>query len=407
MLNDILFKNPNPMNKLVLLITIAVLSLACSSVKSTEQAINTGNYNKAISIAVEKLRVNKTKKSNQQYVFMLEDAYAKVTERDLQKIQFLIKEGNPEKLEAIYELYASLDNRQEMLKPLMPLPILKTGSIANFKFNDYSNELIASKDKLSEHLYDKSLPFVGSTDKSVVRNVYYDLEYIQNINPNYKDVPQLINQMHFVGTDFVLVSMKNETRSILPEKLQENLLNFDTTGLNDIWTVYHNAQDTAIAYDFGLELNLIAINVSPERINEKQVIEEKTIKDGFKYVLNDQGKVQKDSLGNKIKVDNYVKVRCELLRITQFKSSNIEAQVKFIDFNSKSLINAYPIESEFVFEHVYASHRGDKRALAKGNLRLLKSVVIPFPSNEQMVYDTGTDLKMRLKTILKENGFRE
>jgi hypothetical protein len=31
---------------------------------------------------------------------------------------------------------------------------------------------------------------------------------------------------------------------------------------------------------------------------------------------------------------------------------------------------------------------------------------VPFPSNEQMVYDTGSDLKNKLKGIIQRNNFR-
>jgi hypothetical protein len=31
---------------------------------------------------------------------------------------------------------------------------------------------------------------------------------------------------------------------------------------------------------------------------------------------------------------------------------------------------------------------------------------VPFPSNEQMVYDCGEDLKLKLKDILGRNKFR-
>ena len=37
---------------------------------------------------------------------------------------------------------------------------------------------------------------------------------------------------------------------------------------------------------------------------------EKQIKDGYKYLLDADGNQVKDSLGNKIKVDKFVNVRC-------------------------------------------------------------------------------------------------
>jgi hypothetical protein len=64
------------------------------------------------------------------------------------------------------------------------------------------------------------------------------------------------------------------------------------------------------------------------------------------------------------------------------------------------LVDAFPISSEFVFQHVFATSRGDKRALETTLLPFLNNQRVPFPSEEQMIYDTGEDLKMQLKKII-------
>lgn len=394
------------MQKSLLFITILSLLIACGSAKTTEQALNTGDYNKAIAISLQKLKSNKTKKGNQQYVLMLQDAFAKSVERDEERIEFLRKDGNPENSEEIFNLFNNLKNRQQRIKPILPLPILSTGTNAQFVFKDYNDALIESKNDLSEHLYQKSLPFVNSENKQTLRTVYKDLEYINEINPNYKDVQSLMNNVHTFGTDHILVSMKNESETLVPEKLQEYLLNFDTYGLNNFWTVYHNTKLDSFNYDFGMELNLTDILVSPEKISEKEIVEEKLIKDGFKYAVDDNGDQLKDSLGNKIKIDNMIKVRCHLYQIAQSKSSKVDGQVKYVNLKSNQVYQVYPISSEFLFQHVYATHRGDRRALKSTYIDMLELRAVPFPSNEQMVYDTGTDLKNKLKGIIQNNNFR-
>ena len=49
------------MKKQLLFLLIVILAASCSSIKNTQEAINTGNYNKAINLAVENLIENKTK----------------------------------------------------------------------------------------------------------------------------------------------------------------------------------------------------------------------------------------------------------------------------------------------------------------------------------------------------------
>ena len=101
------------MKKITYTLLFLIIITACSSVKTTQKAINSGNYEKAISLAIENLRKSKTKKSNQPYIPMLENAYQKATERDRSKVDFLVKEGNPENIESVYNLYLKLDKRQE------------------------------------------------------------------------------------------------------------------------------------------------------------------------------------------------------------------------------------------------------------------------------------------------------
>ena len=50
------------MKKKILPVLIILLIYSCSSVKKTRQAINKGNYETAINIAVKKLQNNKSKK---------------------------------------------------------------------------------------------------------------------------------------------------------------------------------------------------------------------------------------------------------------------------------------------------------------------------------------------------------
>lgn len=395
------------MKKTLLFTASLFLLISCSSIKKTQQAISNGNYDTAINIAIENLKKNKTKKGNQPYVLMLQEAFNKARLRDLERINFLKKDNNPQNIEAIYSLYNDLKNRQEVLKPLLPLPILDQNKNANFQLANYDDEIIANKNQLLDYLYAKAQKLFDTNNKFDYRTAYDDLEYLEKVNPNFKDVRNLMNVALERGVDYVFVSMKNETDKVIPKRLEEDLLNFDTYGLDDLWTIYHGVKNPNIKYDFGLELNLRNIQVSPEQVREKELIKEKQVVDGFKYLLDDKGNQVLDKEGNKIKVDNLVNVRCEIYQFTQFKTSKVSGQVKFVDLNSKQTIQTYPIASEFVFQHMYANYKGDKRALESSFLDLIALRVVPFPTNEQMIYDSGQDLKLRLKNIIARNKFRD
>ena len=168
----------------------------------------------------------------------------------------------------------------------------------------------------------------------------------------------------------------------------------------------HGVRNQNINYDFALELNLRSIQVSPEQIREKEIIENKEIKDGYTFLLDDNGDYVLDKNGNKIKVDKMINVRCRIYQFLQFKTVKVVAQVKYIDNYTKQIINTYPIASQFNFQHTYANYKGDKRAIEDEFIDLIELSRVPFPTNEQMIYDSGEDLKQKLKYIIVHNKFR-
>ena len=394
------------MKKGILLSGILLFLIACGGVKKTQKALNTGNYLNAINHAVQKLSDNKDKKSNQSYVLLLEEAYQKYTKRELEQISFLRKDGNPANLEAIYNGYKNLDRLQESIKPLLPLQLYEENRSAKFSFANYDNNIISTKEELSSYLYDNAVNLLNTAStKWDYRKSFDDFIYLNEINPGYADSKSKMEEAYKKGQDYVRVDMVNTTDKIIPVKLEEELLNFNTFGLEDKWTKYHTNHLSNIDYDYDMRIELREINISPEQVNEKQIIKEKQIVDGQQFLLDNEGNVVKDSLGNKIKVDKFKTVKCNFYQFTQFKTAQVTGLVSFQDLETQQQLNTYPLSSEFVFEHVYANYDGDKRALENDLVSLLNLAAVPFPTNEQMVYDAGEDLKNRLKGILTNHRF--
>lgn len=386
------------MKKLLLLSVLFSLLVACSGRKQIEKALHSGNYDQAIADALRKLENNKDKKRKQDYVVMLEDAYYKAAERDLNDINHLKKDGNPEHYKTIYDIYVDLNARQEAIKPALPLQI--GGKTLNLSFNDYSDDIISYRNTVSDYMYDKGLALLESDNKSKIREAYDVFSYIEHINPNYENTRDLMQEAHERGTDFVIVTIENQTHQIIPERLENDLLNFDTYGLNQFWTVYHTNAYNEIDYDYAMQLQLKRINISADELHEKQLLKEKQIVDGWKYILDDAGNVVKDSLGNDIKVDNIINVRARYFEFRQFKSTQIIAEVVYTDLKQQQTLDAFTIDSGFVFENQYATLRGDERALDRNELALLKNKREFFPSDADMIYDTGEELKLKLKNII-------
>jgi hypothetical protein len=392
------------MKKLLLLLFIILFLNACG-VTQTRNMLTSGNYDDAIDNAISSLKSNKDKKGKQDYIYLLEEAFAKAKERDLNSIRFWEQEGNPQNLEKIYTTYVALNSRQEKIVPLLPLQLLNENKTAKFSFSNYSNEIITSKQKLSSYLYDNSKALLLTKNKSNARRAFDDLDYLNRINPNYKDADKFMAEAREKGTDYVIVSLQNDTDQLIPARLQSDLMDFNTYGLDQKWTVFDNSKQKGVTYNYGLILNFQQIDISPEQIKEKEFIKEKQIKDGLKTLLDSRGNIVKDSLGKPIQIDNLKTIQIRIYEFYQFKACHIAANVNFVDLNNNRLLESFPIATESIFENTYATYKGDRRATESEYYSNFDRKALPFPNNEQMVYNTAEDLKAKFKNIISRNTF--
>ncbi len=387
------------------LTVLFLLITSCGNVKQIQQAIYSGQYDRAIDMAVEKIKKKKGKKSADPYVALLKEAYDKAVDSDINLINKLSKDPNPEKWRQIYDTYLLLDTRQDKIKPLLPLYLVKENKEVHFSFQDYTNRILDAKSHLVEHLYKKAKILLKSRNKSDIRQAYDLLDEIDRIDTGYRDVSQLMQQAHASGTTYAFVKISNETDKVIPKKLQDELLDFSSYGADNFWVEYHSKKQPDKHYDYTVDLKFKQINISPDKEREKEVIEEKEIQDGYTYQKDANGNIVKDSLGNPIKIPRMIKVRSKVHLYQQFKEAQVVADVEITDNNTGQLVDKFPLQSTYAFEHNYATYTGDKRAIRNEYLNFLKEKRIPFPTNEQMIYDAAQDIKMQFKDILNKANF--
>ena len=384
-----------------------LLLSSCGGVKKTQEALNTGNYLQAINTSVRELAENKTRKNKQTYVLLLEEAFGKYMEYETSEISFLQRDGNPAHLEAIYKKYNQMRDVQNRIRPLLPLPIYEENRDAQFRFRNFDQEIIAVKEDLSSYLYTNASQLLSqATQKWEFRKAYEDFQYLNEINPGYADTKEQMEWAYKNGLDYVKVRMINDSEQIIPQRLEADLLNFNTFGLNDLWTAYHTNPLEGIDYDYEMQLAFRDIVISPEQVSQRQIIKEKQIVDGTEFLRDSEGNVVRDSLGNRIEIDRLRTVRCNYYEFTQQKMAQVVGNVNFIDLQSRQSLNSYPLSSEFVFQHIYANYDGDRRALENDLVARLGLAAVPFPTDEEMVYNAGEDIKARLKNILISQRFQ-
>lgn len=393
------------MKKTIIYLLLIFLVASCSSIKETETALNQGNYDQAINIAVKELIEGKTAKRNQEYIPLLEQAFKKAVSQDKVLLQRWELDNNPAVLESIYESYVDMDKRQNKIRPLLPLKLYKSDKEVGFDFENYNSRIIDSRNNLSDYLLNNSKTALSVANTIEARGVYNDLIYLDQINPNFKDTRDLIKQALEKGTYYILVDLKNQSQTVLPQLLEEELLNFSTYGINDQWNQYHNNEVESLDYDYSIDIIIDRILMSPEQVSQKELVKEKLVQDGFIYEYDSNGNVKKDSLGNDIKRDKFVTIQANVIQNTQFKESNVNAIVQLNDKRTSQTVDRFPVSSSFVFKYVYGSVYGDRRALDANYLETLNPRSVNFPTDEQMIYDTGEDLKYKIKQILNNLNY--
>lgn len=378
-----------------------IFTISCSGVKQANKALYSGDYEQAIDIAVNRLRKNKNKKTDKEQVVILEDAFRKMKTAYKEQIDFLKKDTNVN-TQKVYDLYLRMDRVQNQIKPLLPL-YKEDGKKAAFELEDFSDAIIQAKQDYVSSLYNEGIA-LSRGDKKDNRKAYNIFGKLLDLYPNYQDVKKLRDEARYKGTDFVYVVIENNTNVVIPAKLEQALLDFNTYGLDDFWTEFHANPVKGKKYDYEVVLEFREIVVSPERISEKEIPLEREIVETT-YKKDRSGNYILDERGNKITEEVKSIVRGKLNQVIQTKSVGVAGQVHYFDVQRNQKINSYPLQSEFVFENLFAEFSGDKRVLNKEEEAMIRNKFVPFPPNEQMLFDASSDIKSRFASILKRYKF--
>ncbi len=386
------------MKNYLYLIGLIILMSACRSV---EKAIDDGNYEKAILLAKKRIHGKKNKSTkNIQY---LEEAYAKLLKRDTDRIKILNDENRPENLDEIYLIYADIHDRQEALRPLLPL-ISKDGYKAQFKFlhvNDLMKK-VSSEASAYHYNYAKDLlERAKRGDKYAARDAYTELDHVNKYYMHYKDTDELKRLAVDLGKTRVLLRTENRTQVAMPIDLERDILAVNVKALNSLWTEYYTLKPLNEQIDIVSEIEIRDFAVSPERELIREYVDTKEVQDGYEYFFDSNGNVAKDTLGNDIKKPKMVTIFADVMEIRRDKYATVGGVIKFYNAETKEMLNSRNFTVESGFEDISASFRGDRRALSSNSLKCIKSNPLPFPSDASLALDAAIKLKGIMKTEIK------
>ncbi len=380
-------------------IRLFLVLLIVSGCGSSKKQLQRGNYDAAIEKAVKKLRKNP---SSEDDILILDRSYNVANEQNIERINFLRLEGNPGSWDEVLTLYSHLKNRQTLVRTVLPLKLpIRT---INYEYINYDREIVEAKQKAAEYYFAHGKQIMENNTKESYRQAYYEFQKAKEYWGDYENIDDLIAETRYKGMSRVLVTVENKTHLKLSKEFEEDLLAINHQRLNSEWVEYHTRHlDDNIDYDYLSFINLKIIDVSPESIKETDRIEKKEIDDGWQYILDKNGNVMKDSVGNDIKLKKYKTLTCTVIETVQQKSVHIEGDVEIIQTNPRRLLKKDPIGAETFFEHHSARAIGDIGALSSESRKIVESDPVPFPHDFDMIFQCSETLKLAIRDILYRN----
>ncbi len=377
---------------------LLVLFLGFVACKSPAKLLEAGRYDEAIKLAVKRLQGKKKKKYK--YIKPLEEAFAKATKRDMRQVTNLKKEGRPANWEKINDIHRGIKARQDLIEPLLPL-VTKKGYRAKFKFVKIDGLERESKQKSAEYLYAHGKKLLAEAkrnkDKARARKAFEELKKIKKYYKDFRDRDRLMAEARELGLSRILISTKNKSGMTMPKAFEDEIMRFSVHDMDDLWHDYTKKKKRGQHYDYSIVITFDDIDVSPERVKEREYTDEKKVKDGFEYVLDANGNVMKDSLGNDIKVDKYITLRAVVLESMQTKFATVGGRIDIFDNATGKLLRTERFSADAEFRHYASTFRGDREALSAESRRRIGSHPVPFPTTAEMLMDAADSLKPVIK----------
>ena len=380
------------MKKIFTLIFLAVFVSSCS----VQYDIRNGNYNNAIARCTAKLKRGNDK---EKFVILLEAAYDKAYQRDLNQITYLRKEGNPSNKLAVFHIMEDIRARYAALSSLLPLNIPSKKRQANFP-TIADADFIAAKNEAAEYLFAHALNLVNSGDRFSARQGWDEFNQLNSFFPGYKTVNAEMQRALALGKSHVLFKIMNNSMIVLPPGFESELFTIPVGQLNTQWVDWRTKRDSTHPSEYAVITNLKNIVVNPGIIKQDQHTESKNVPDGFEYKLDAKGNVVKDSAGNDIKIPKFKTISAVVTTVHMIKHAVFNGTVDYWNDLTHELIASFPLTSESGFDYTYATANGDLAALNAETEKLLHNMPVPFPNDVDLLVQAATGVKPLVKNII-------
>jgi hypothetical protein len=378
---------------------IFILAILLSGCGSSKKQLQKGNYDAAIDKAVKQLRKDP---GDVKQIDILTQSYRVANDQDNERIRLLKTEGRADGWDEIYQVYKGMNDRQSLVRTVTPLNY--NGKSVDFPYVDYIPEMVGAKRKAADFYFAHGNELMKSGLKESYRQAYNEYVRAKQYVGDYEGIDNKLQEAKFLGMSRVLITVRNSSLLKFPAEFEQDLLALDLPRLNTDWVEYHTQNlDANTKYDYYENVNVKVVAVSPDQTVQRDSVIKRRVDDGFTYVLDKNGNVMKDSLGNDIKQKKYKTLQCALVETIQTKACRIDGDIEVIQLNPDKVLKKDPIGAQSNFENISSRALGDIQALNQQQLDRTKSTVVPFPTDIDMVMRCSESLKMAIRGAVDNN----
>ncbi len=372
---------------------LGILLLA-SSCKNVQKLVDKGQYDEAILFSLEKMEGEENRKTK--YVKALEDAFEKVTSQDMEEIAFLKSKNRPSNWPRIHQHLSKIKTRQERIKPYLPL-VSKDGYRAKFQFVQVYPMLKEASLQSAEYHYNYGVKLLNDSrednDRFKARSAYREFVAIDKYEHDFKDAERLSKEANHEGQTRVWLVVENKAHAYLPHNFNDEIMNFNEQPGNDRWLEFYLEPVSDKTMDVKAILEIERLDVGPNSEVIEHHHDTKEVKHGWVYQYDSNGNVQKDSLGNDIKLDNMITVTAHTTTLFREKRTAVLAELVFMDLKTGRVLDKQAMNAEVDFTNWSATYTGDKRAFCNHKLHRYANVPQPFPHELDMLAEAITRMK--------------
>jgi len=371
---------------------LLIMSVVFTSCMSAKSYFNKGYYDMAIQKSSQKLM---KKPEKEKHILILHKSYNIANQKDNDRISFLRSSGQPEIWEEVFELYNRMKRRQDLVKFLAPSILQRM----NFQHVNYDSEIHNAKLNAADYFYASGLKLLNENTRQSARLAYYDFLKVKKYYQEFRDVDKMIRDAETKGTVNILYQVKNSTNMLMPKGFEYELTQLSLADMNVLFRRFYNKSAEDLHFHYYVSLYIDQIFVSPEQVKEVHYAETREIQDGYKYVLDPNGNVLKDTLGNDVKVPKYITIACNIVEVQQFKSVAVTSTISIVRDDNQPLIQE-PLTGEWFFDNKFITATGDQRAMSEATRQKIGWRPMPFPSSEYMILQTTDVLKNMSKDFV-------